>query len=149
MRATRILDLFINEQRNQKQADHLSRIKAMLAEYWRTVRAAAPIADTFDDYLRELQMTNEQYIMVIRHSLNKNRSKIFLRRSPSKININNYNIRLFHLHRANMNIQFMLDLLACIKYILSYINKANRNMSKLLRETIAEINNRGNITICK
>ncbi|KAH9406645.1 hypothetical protein TYRP_013628, partial [Tyrophagus putrescentiae] len=33
---TRILDLFINEQRNQKQADHLSRIKAMLAEYWRT-----------------------------------------------------------------------------------------------------------------
>ena len=147
MRATRILNLFINEQRNQKQADHLSRIKAKLAEYWRTVRAAAPIADTFEEYLQELQMTDEQYIMAIRQSLDKNRSKIFLRRSPAEVNINNYNIRLLRLHRANMDIQFVLDPFACVKYILSYINKANRGMSKLLRETVAEITARGNVTI--
>ncbi|KAH9388427.1 hypothetical protein TYRP_023493 [Tyrophagus putrescentiae] len=92
-------------------------------------------------------MTDEQYIMAIRQSLDKNRSKIFLRRSPAEVNINNYNIRLLGLHRANMDIQFVLDPFACVKYILSYINKANRGMSKLLRETVAEINARGNITI--
>ncbi|KAH9398505.1 hypothetical protein TYRP_018746 [Tyrophagus putrescentiae] len=147
MRATRILDPLPDEQKNQEQADHLARIKAKLAEYWRTVRAAAPIADTFEEYLQELQMTDEQYIMAIRQSLDKNRSKIFLRRSPAEVNINNYNIRLLRLHRANMDIQFVLDPFACVKYILSYINKANRGMSKLLRETVAEITARGNVTI--
>ncbi|KAH9391741.1 hypothetical protein TYRP_022589 [Tyrophagus putrescentiae] len=36
MRATRILNPLADEQKNQEQADHLARIKAKLAEYWRT-----------------------------------------------------------------------------------------------------------------
>ncbi|KAH9406643.1 hypothetical protein TYRP_013626 [Tyrophagus putrescentiae] len=136
MRATLILDPLTNEQRNQETADNLARIKTKLAEYWRTVRAAAPIADTFDDYLRELQMTDEQYIMAIRQSLDKNRSKIFLRRLPAEVNINNYNLCLLGLHRANIDIQFVLDPFAC-----------QQGMSKLLRKTIAKINAHGNITI--
>ena len=40
--------------------------------------------------------------------------------------------------RANMDIQFVLDVYACAMYIVSYISKAQKGMSELLRQACAE-----------
>jgi hypothetical protein len=40
--------------------------------------------------------------------------------------------------QANMDIQFVLDPYACAVYILSYITKGQRGMSKLLRKACEE-----------
>ena len=39
---------------------------------------------------------------------------------------------------ANMDIQFVLDVYACAVYIVSYISKAQKGMSKLLRRACKE-----------
>ena len=61
-----------------------------------------------------------------------------LKRSPSEIRINYYNPHLLKAWRANMDIQFVLDPYACAVYILSYITKGQRGMSKLLRKACEE-----------
>jgi len=68
---------------------------------------------------------------------------LFLKRSPFEIRINNYNPTLLKGWRANMDLQFVLDPYACAVYILSYITKGQRGMSKLL-ETASQEANSGN-----
>ena len=76
---------------------------------------------TFEDFLNNLQLTEESYILAIRHSLK--RVTLCLKRAPSEIRINNYNSVLLKAWRANMDIQYVLDPYACATYILSYITK--------------------------
>ena len=44
---------------------------------------------TFDELLQELDVSERQYILAIRSSLNS--PTIFLKRSPNELRINNYN----------------------------------------------------------
>ena len=46
--------------------------------------------------------------------------------------VNNYNNYLLSAWNANMDIQFVTDVYSCVAYILSYINKAEGEMSDLL-----------------
>ena len=85
---------------------------------------------TFDTFLEKLKLTEDQYLKAIRFSLKHPR--LFLKRSPFEIRINNNNPNLLKAWRANMDLQFVLDPYACAVYILSYITKGQRGMSKLL-----------------
>ena len=85
---------------------------------------------SFEDYLHKLQLTEESYILALRHTLK--RDTLFLKRTPSEIRINNYNSNLLKAWKANMDIQYVLDPYACATYILSYITKGQRGMSRLL-----------------
>ena len=60
--------------------------------------------------------------------------------------VNAFNANILELHRANMDIQFILDPYACCAYINNYINKSNSVVSRLLRQAMDEVN-AGNITI--
>ena len=42
-----------------------------------------------------------------------------------------------HAESYNMNIQFVFDVYACAMYIVSYVSKAEKRMSELLRKTCA------------
>jgi hypothetical protein len=99
---------------------------------------------TFDQLLKELDVSEYQYILAIRSSLNC--PTIFLKRSPNELRINNYNPACLQAWRANMDIQFVLDVYACAMYIVSYISKAQKGMSDLLRNACAEAKE-GNSTI--
>ena len=90
----------------------------------------------FVEFLEKLDLTKQQYIKAIRLSLKH--STLLLKRSPSEIRINCYNPHLLKAWRANMDIQFVLDPYACAVYILSYITKGQRGMSKLLRKACEE-----------
>lgn len=91
---------------------------------------------TFEAFLEKLELTEGQYIEAIRYSLK--RPTLPLKRSPSEIRINNYNTNLLKAWRANMDLQFVLDPYACAIYILSYITKGQRGMSKLLETASKE-----------
>ena len=47
-----------------------------------------------------------------------------------------YNEMILHLWKANMDLQYILDPYACVVYVVSYIGKAQRGMSKLLKDAM-------------
>ena len=89
-------------------------------------------------------MTEENYLLAVQSSLKS--PTIFLKRKPNELRINNYNAACLSAWRANMDIQFVLDVYACAIYIVSYISKAQKGMSELLR-TACEEAKRGNSSI--
>ena len=99
---------------------------------------------TFDQLFINLKLTEQNYLLAIRSSLKT--PTIFLKRKPNELRINNYNPACLSAWRANMDIQFVLDVYACVVYIVSYIYKAQKGMSDLLR-TACEEAKRGNSSI--
>ena len=91
----------------------------------------------FDELLQELDVSERQYILAIQSSLNS--PTIFLKKSPNGLRINNYNPTCLRAWRANMDIQYILDVYACAMYIVSYISKAQKGMSELLRKAVEEV----------
>ena len=91
---------------------------------------------TFDDLLIKLDITEKNYLLAIQSGLNA--PTICLKRQPNELRINNYNPACLSAWRANMDIQFVLDVYACAVYIVSYISKAQKGMSELLRTACAE-----------
>lgn len=104
---------------------------------------AANIA-SFEDLLTKMGVDIDLYLLATR--VITNRPKIFLRREPKNCRINGYNTKILKLMKSNMDIQFVLDAYACIGYIVDYINKSARGLSRLLRQCIEDCR-RGNKTI--
>ena len=94
--------------------------------------------------LLDLSVTEENYLPAVRSSLNA--ATVFLKRNPNELRINNYNAACLGAWRANMDIQFVLDVYACAVHIVNYISKAQKGMSELLQETCTEAR-KGNSSI--
>ena len=43
---------------------------------------------------------------------------------------------VLYIWKANMDLQYILDPYACVVYVVSYISKAKRGMSKLLKDAL-------------
>lgn len=91
---------------------------------------------TFDEFLQQLSITEETYILAIRSSLT--RDQLFLKRSPGSIRINSYDTFVLRAWQANMDMKFVLDPYACAMYIASYINKSERGISNILKRAAEE-----------
>ena len=94
---------------------------------------------TFDELLINLNITENNYHLAVRSSLNL--PAIFLKRNPNELRVNNYNSACLKAWSANMDIQFVLDVYACAMYIVSYISKAQKGMSQLLQRACEETRN--------
>ncbi|OFC61133.1 hypothetical protein BBW68_13460 [Candidatus Erwinia dacicola] len=94
----------------------------------------------FEHFLSDsrINMSFDDYLLALRSSLTK--PKIFLKRKLQDRFINAYNPLILELHKANMDIQYIVDAYACCSYIINYINKSNRGISRLLNEAISEVN---------
>ena len=91
---------------------------------------------TFDQLLLNLKLTEKDYLLAVPSSLKT--PTIFLKRKPNELRIYNYNAACLSAWHANMDIQFVLDVYACAMYIVSYISKAQKGMSELLRKACEE-----------
>lgn len=91
---------------------------------------------TFDQLLIDLNITEQNYYLAVRSVLNS--PTIFLKRSPNELRMNNYNTACLIAWRANMDIQFVLDVYSCAMYFVSYISKAQKGMSQLLQRACEE-----------
>ena len=101
---------------------------------------------SFEQFLEELGIEYHIYERVIRTTIK--RSKVFLHRNIEDIRTNAFNEEILRRHRANMDLQFLLNPYACVHYILDYINKSNRGMSRLLKDII-EDQKAGNLSQCQ
>lgn len=54
------------------------------------------------------------------------------------VGTNAYNSDILHMFESNMDIQFILNDFAVAAYIVNYISKVDSDLSKLLRQAVAE-----------
>lgn len=112
------------------------RVKELAKNIQTTLQSLPEQIKSFKDFLEMCNVTYADYILAIRSTLK--RPKVILRRSPKDIYINSFSKKILELHRANMDIQYILDPFACAVYIVDYINKADKGMSRLLRAAVEE-----------
>lgn len=84
----------------------------------------------------------EKYLECLKKSSHHGTS-VILRRDPKDVNTNNYNSNITAVWRANTDIQLCGDAYACIMYILSYVMKAEKGMSNILKTAAKEFKDKG------
>ena len=89
---------------------------------------------TVDDFFLKLSPTEEEYIAALRSCIR--RPTIFHKRKMDELRINAHNEMILHLWKANMDLQYILDPCAFVVYVVSYIGKAQRGMSKILKDAM-------------
>ncbi|CAF1560346.1 unnamed protein product [Rotaria magnacalcarata] len=140
-----ILEPFTDDEKfTTKEREEISKNKQNVIKELENISKDKDNSLTFEEFLEHVNMNEEEYIKMIRSELKK--AKVFLKRAPNEIRINAYNPMIMSLHRANMDIQFILDPYACLTYCVNYISKSENGMSKLLREALNELK-KGNHTV--
>jgi hypothetical protein len=124
----------------RRHEDNAQKLQKFL---WNLSKAPNPEQSplTFDQFFSICDLNLEDYLLAIQTSLKK--PTIFLRRQVCDIRINAYNAKLLELTEANMDIQFVLDPYAAASYVVSYMMKGQRGMSKLMQRACAKAR-RGN-----
>jgi hypothetical protein len=79
---------------------------------------------TFNQFLDIFAITKDDYLMAIRTAIDTR--KVFLKREVNEVLINNCNPKIMKMHRANIDIQYILDPYVCCAYVVQYINKSDR-----------------------
>lgn len=141
MRETRILHPL--EEADESNRDIANKNAKLIATKMKAL-FDKPEEIEFDDMLDELDLSEVECIFAIRSTLKK--SRVYLKRLSTEVGINAYNEDILRMFESNMDIQFILNEFAVASYIVNYISKADSNLSKLLRQAVAETD-AGNTTI--
>jgi hypothetical protein len=91
---------------------------------------------SFENFLVDCNLSLEEYHLTMRFCIKK--STVFLQRLPSEIRMNPYNPKVLELTEANVDIQFVLDPYAAAAYVVSYMRKSQKGMSKLMESARRE-----------
>ena len=115
MRKTMILEPFSDDEKlTKKEREEISKNRRNVIHELDKISKDKDNSLTFEEFLKHVNMNEEEYIKMIRADLKK--AKVFLKRAPNEIRINAYNPMIMSLHKANMDIQFILDPYACLMY---------------------------------
>ncbi|XP_078688663.1 uncharacterized protein LOC144920377 isoform X2 [Branchiostoma floridae x Branchiostoma belcheri] len=111
--------------------------EAVLKHFWDVLdKKNEPENCSTEDLLKEAKITSAQLCEAL--NLMATRKQVMLRREPKDMWVNNYNPHLLRAWNANIDIQYVLDAYSCVRYIVSYISKAEREMGKLLKQAQKE-----------
>ncbi|KAK3913038.1 ATP-dependent DNA helicase PIF4 [Frankliniella fusca] len=102
---------------------------------------------SFDEYLAYLNLDEQSYIQALRSKLK--RPTVFLGRNLNERRVNAYNKEMLILWEAHMDIQLVVSPYGCVKYIVSYVSKSQKGMSKLLKEVADKVAKEDEPTIKK
>ena len=83
----------------------------------------------FSDFLKDLRLSPEDYILAVRSSLSCTSPRIM--RQVKENRVKTYNKFLLRCWRTNIDIQIMLDSYSCARYIVTYISKSQKGISNL------------------
>ncbi|KAG5666226.1 putative ATP-dependent DNA helicase PIF1, partial [Polypedilum vanderplanki] len=120
------------------------RLKDINKKLHNILEADSASIQSFDELLQRLECNFDDYLLAARSKL-KSR-KVFIKREPKNSRINPYNKKILITMRSNMDIQFILDIYSCISYVVDYVNKSDKGLSRLLRKCVEEYKN-GNASI--
>uniref|UniRef100_A0A8C1N1W6 ATP-dependent DNA helicase n=1 Tax=Cyprinus carpio TaxID=7962 RepID=A0A8C1N1W6_CYPCA len=120
--------------------DHgtVEKAKAQLQKVWDLLNDCTQSFETTAQLLHGVNMTYEEYENYIEVLSTSNVT--IMERQPQDCWVNGYNPLLLRAWNANMDIQFILNPYSCIMYILSYISKAEHEMSSYLNRVIKDSN---------
>ena len=126
MRKTTVIQPFVGEDRS------------IYEDYYITVQEHLNIEqdETFDEFLENIGLSESDYLKALQTSVTA--EKVFLKRKPIECRVNPYMKDLLGVWKANHDIQYVLDAYACAMYIVSYINKSAKGMSRLMAEACRE-----------
>ena len=127
MRSTAVIQPYIGEDRSVYQ------------DYYNTVQEHlnnVEQGETFDEFLENTGLSEDDYLKALQTSVTTD--KVFLKRKPIECRVNPYMKDLLGVWKANHDIQYVLDAYACAMYIVSYINKSAKGMSRLMAEACKE-----------
>ena len=133
MESTNILYPLENDMSETKIRNHKDNWKN-ISKHLNDMKEGEDIS--LDQLLTNLSIMEQNYYLAMQSSLHS--PSIFLKRNPNELRVNNYNSACLSAWRANMDIQFVLDVYACAMYIVSYISKAQKGMSQLLQRACDE-----------
>ncbi len=91
---------------------------------------------TLAELLKEANVAEEQYDRAI--AIAHRKAHVIYKRKPSEVYINPYNPVILKALEANMDMQIITSMWACIAYITSYICKPEKSMSELMRKAAKE-----------
>jgi hypothetical protein len=86
---------------------------------------------SFEDFLVELNLTEDEYIQVIQSTLKQ--PTIFLKRKLSHIWNNGFSKDMPNMWNANTDVQFVLNAYVVTSYCTSYMTKVDRSMTSAFR----------------
>ena len=127
MRKTTVIKPYVGEDRS------------IYEDYYNTVQEhlnKVEQDETFDEFLENIGLIETDYMKALQTSVTA--EKVFLKRKPIECRINPYMKDLLGVWKANHDIQYVLDAYACAMYIVSYINKSGKGMSRLMAEACKE-----------
>ncbi len=135
MRHTKIL-LPLPHDLDEKERDKAKKLWSQIKE--ETEIIARNHEDcTFEEYLDYLTIDEQTYIQAVRSKLK--RPTVFLKRNLNERRINAYNKEMLILWEAHMDMQLVVTPYGCVKYIVSYVSKSQKGMSKLLKEVADKV----------
>ena len=88
---------------------------------------------SFDKFLANLGMSEEDYLMALRSGVTGN-GYMFMKRTCKEVFINNFNRRIMSTHPANNDFTLCIDENQVAIYVINYLTKAEAGQSKMLRE---------------
>jgi len=92
---------------------------------------------SLDDVHSKAGVNRSEYVQAL--EVTKSDTVVLLTREPREQNINNYNASVMLAWQANMDIEFVLNVYACVMYVASYIMKTEKAMGVLLKQVAAEV----------
>ncbi|XP_069108859.1 uncharacterized protein [Argopecten irradians] len=104
--------------------------KKILSDIWKHMANEDNENTSVDDIFKQLGLTQSLFEKAC-NTLTK-RTNVVLKRDSHDVWINQYNPHLLRCWNANMDIQYVTDAYACVVYMVSYIAKAEREMSQIL-----------------
>ena len=97
-----------------------------------------PTDITLEEILDRAHITLDDYTKSL--SISKCGRSVILKRKPSEQTVNYYSPAILKAWEANMDIQYVVNAYACVMYIASYVLKAEKGMSELLKQAAKEAN---------
>ena len=90
---------------------------------------------SLEELLRQGNISQQIYINALHWSMTTHgQPAILLERQPSEIYVNNYNKHLMNAWQANLDIQYVTNVYACVMYVASYISKAEKTLGDILKD---------------
>lgn len=125
--------------RTKDKLDDLEKIKRKM-HYYKDTR----ISQTFEEMLKDLDMTIAQYYEAVRCDFFK--ISVLHKRDSDAVMVNNYNPTLLDTLEANHDVQFITDAYAAIHYLFKYCLKIDEGVNHLMKKAMEECRS-GNKTI--
>ena len=115
-----------------KAKEVVSAVREVLDETSKT--SAKP---TLEEVLQKANVSMEQYEAAL--AVSKSGRNVILKRDMAEQCVNAYSPCILKAWQANMDFQFIIDAYACLMYVASYVLKAEKGMSEILKQAAKEV----------